>query len=217
MKFPVFTSFILFVLFTQFILRRSNRREQEADATFWDREREANAARKKPLDDLPFLHIPLEELPFGVLPEDPDIMTQEKTIRSLAATEDEEWSRIVNLTGISNTELKLRYGAANLERLIYYDQNYTSLVTALQAWGAALSEHGLYHEAETVWSYAISIGTDISGTYAGLIQLWRDHLFLPEETARERIAALRPTAESLQSLSRERILQLIDTSSTTTE
>ena len=35
---------------------------------------------------------------------------------------------IVNFTGISNTELKLRYGAPNIDLLTQYDQNYTLLV-----------------------------------------------------------------------------------------
>ena len=209
MKFPIFTSFIIFVLVTQFVLRRSNRREHEADDEFWERERLANSSRKKPMDDLSFISIPLEKLPFGAAEDDVEASAQEQVIRALSADENGEWSRIVNLTGISNTDLKLRYGAANLERLIYYDQNFTSLVTSLQAWGNALMRLGLYREAETVLSYAVSIGTDVTSTYSDLIELYSEHLGLSDAERHERIAALLPTAEALQSLSRDKVVSLI--------
>ena len=41
--------------------------------------------------------------------------------------------QIVNFTGISNTDLKLSFGAANLPTLSRFDQNYTLLARALHA------------------------------------------------------------------------------------
>lgn len=82
--------------------------------------------------------------------------------------------RILNLTGISNTELRLTYGTANLEPLTACDQNYTVLIRTLQKWGALLVSAGRTADAVTVLSYAISIGSDIAGTYTLLARLYKE-------------------------------------------
>ena len=54
---------------------------------------------------------------------------------------------IVNFTGLTNTELKLQYGAPNITLLTTYDQNYTLLVRTLQQWAQALYDGGFSKEA----------------------------------------------------------------------
>ncbi len=109
--------------------------------------------------------------------------------------------RILNLTGISNTELRLTYGTASLEPLTVCDQNFTVLIRTLQKWGALLVSSGNPEDAVTVLSYAVSIGSDIAGTYTLLARLYRDRGEL------SKIEALKSSAELLTTLMKPSILR----------
>lgn len=109
--------------------------------------------------------------------------------------------RILNLTGISNTELRLSYGTANLEPLTAYDQNYTILIRMLQKWGALLVSAGRAKDAVTVLSYAVSIGSDIAGTYTLLARLYK------EQDRLDKIEELKEHAAGLTTLMKPSILR----------
>ena len=159
---------------------------------FWDRERAADNTPRKDISGLDYLTIPLSTLPFHfesnvseevaatVTPvpfPDSQLETLSKEIRQeLTYTEKQilklSEKRIKNFTGLSNTDLKLIYGAANLPALSACDQNYTVLVRHLQKWGSLLVEAGCKEDAITVFSYAVSIGSDITATYIALANLY---------------------------------------------
>lgn len=211
MKFPALATVIFFCIWLHFTLSRVSDADAKKRKSFWDRESEANNVRKKSLDDLEYITIPLAELPFGLLPDVQAITDAEGTIKDLST------EKIVNLTGFTNTDLKLMYGTANITPLSAYDQNYTSLVTALQKWGSQLFLYGKYPEACTVLEFAVQTKSDITDTYKLLCELYQGKLGLSSEAAEEKIKALLPTALSLNSLSKSRILDTlssyVDTSS----
>ncbi len=109
--------------------------------------------------------------------------------------------RIINLTGISNTELRLTYGTANLDPLTAYDHNFTVLIRTLQKWGTLLASAGKREDAITVLSYAVSIGSDIAGTYATLGRLYKERGEL------SKIEELKTSAEALTTLMKPSILR----------
>ena len=121
----------------------------------------------------------------------------------------EEESKIVNLTGFTNTDLKLEYGVANITDLIQYDTNYSSLVTALQDCAKALYEAGKYVEAKQVLEFSVQTGSDIRESYRLLIDLYKSKLFLDKQTMELHVNALLPIAEGLRSLSKNAILSMI--------
>ena len=98
---------------------------------------------------------------------------------------------IVNFTGISNTDLKLMYGAPNIDLLSRYDQNYTILVRTLQSLSQALYEKGCPEEACQFLEFAISIRTDIASSYKLLSSIYL------QNGQPEKISALIPVAENL--------------------
>ena len=149
MKYPIFASFIVFCLWLLYEIRKHKKMESQAADSFWEKEAAANSTRRKSLDDLAYIHIPIDELPMDLLSDDPRIRELHETLRSLA-----ESGPIVNLTGISNTDLKLRYGAPNINLLTLYDQKYTTLARTLQDLGAALYEKEYYDQACTVLEFA---------------------------------------------------------------
>ena len=166
MNLPVLTSvLILVVCITFFNIRTTNQRKEKLDE-YWEKERKANFIRKKSLEDLEYISIPFASFPMQVATEDEIIQNCLKDLRSL------ENEKIVNFTGISNTDLKLTYGTANITALSQYDQNYTLFIRTLQEWGNRLHELGYDAESRTVLEYAINSRTDISSTYYLLASIY---------------------------------------------
>ena len=111
MKFPFLASFIVFLLILNHTLKRREKTDVSNERSFWAREREANSVRRKSLDHLNYIQIPLQQFPLNLLPEDSQAMECQQLIEELAS------QKIVNLTGFSNTDLKLEYGTANINVL----------------------------------------------------------------------------------------------------
>lgn len=197
MRFSFLASFIIFLIWLSFTLSRLRRREEKQQAQFWQRERQANSTRRKSLDGLCYITIPLSALPMETASSDPAILECLDTIQTLSA------QPIVNLTGYSNTDLKLMYGAPNITILTEYDQRYTLLARTLQKWASRLYELDYVQEAKTVLEFAVSTATDVSGTYKLLASIYL------KNGESEKIAGLRQTADSLRSLSKKTIVRIL--------
>lgn len=191
---PVF--FILFVLVVLWIgrgRRRSDRLSKEASEKFWEREQRANLTRKKDISNLDYIVVPVDTLPFPETGKE-EITDLQKLLLHLST------QKIVNFTGLTNTDLKLMYGAPNLNLLMEFDKNYLELVRSLYRYGKHLYELGLTEEAKTVLEYGLSIKTDVSANYTLLAEIYK------EENAKERIDFVISEAENLTSLTKKALL-----------
>lgn len=171
MKFPFFSSFILFIIVLRLFIIKGDKADEKAEADFWERERAANEVRRKSLDDLHYISIPFDrfpmEQPIGNTTEEKETLTDcRATLTSLAE------KKMVNFNGISNTDLKFSYGVANLPTLSEYDQNYTDLITCLQTFGKTLYTMDCLEEAKTVLEFSITTGSDIGDTFQTLAQIY---------------------------------------------
>lgn len=206
MSLKFLASLIIFIVFvyTIIIVAWSSRRQraiaEQKEQEFWDREKRANSVRKKSLDGLDYVKIPLDKLPMNMLPDNEKAREYEELITYLST------QPVVNLTGFTNTDLKLEYGTANITPLSQYDQNYTTLVRTLQQWAELLLKADLTAEAEIVLAYAISIGTDVSHTYYALAQIYASR------AEYERIAGLIRRAETLRSALSKSIVRTLQES-----
>ncbi len=197
MKFPFFASFIVFCIWLGYELHKHRNQEVQSMEDFWEKEAAANQTRRKSLDDLNYITIPLDTLPMNILCEDEQVKEYHETLRELAG------EPIVNLTGISNTDLKLTYGAPNITLLSAYDQRYTHLARTLQSLADVLYKNGYLQEACDVLIFAVSTHTDISASYKLLITLYQ------ELGQADKIPSLLPIAESLNSGMKNTILRMI--------
>lgn len=204
MIFPFLATFILIAILFNISSRRVSRKTEEREENFWKKELEANNVRKKSLDTLEYIHIPIDLLPFETAEDDEHLQTCENEVLAL---KDE---KIVNLTGISNTDLKLEYGTANITALSQYDQNYTALVCGLQKWGQALYDRGRYEDAEKVLEFAAKTRSDITATYRTLADLYRTKLGYSEDEIKKKIDGLIPIAKNLNALSKSSILKILE-------
>jgi hypothetical protein len=197
MLFPILTIFL--ILIVVFAIRRNivSQKEQEQKENFWQTEARAGKTRKQDISNLDYIKIPLENLPLHVQ-NDTILENCEQTLQELSE------KKILNLTGISNTDLKLTYGAANLTELSEYDQNFTTLARCLNSYGCRLAELNFTTEAVTVLEFAVSCKTDITTSYTTLSDLYL------KTGQPEKIRSLITTAASLNSLSRTTILEKLN-------
>lgn len=193
MIFPCLIAVLLLSLLFTYKIRSSDRRMRNATKEFWEKEQRANDTRRLPLDDLSFIEIPTECLPLEQT-DDETISVCQQCILRLA---DE---KIVNLSGITNTDLKLKYGAPNLDTLSRYDQNYTDLLRTLAQWGGALYDAGRYEDAKSVLEFGVACKTDIRKHYTLLAEIYK------KENAFAKIQDLISTAEDLTSMRRDSII-----------
>ncbi len=189
---------VVLIVFGWIGVKRSLATKQEkADIdSFWNREDKANSIRKQDISQLEYITIPLDLLPFKET-NDTKLSEYQDTIRSLSQY------KILNLTGISNTDLKLQYGAANLEALSLADQRFTTLARTLASWGVYLYDNGDTAGATTVLEFGIECRSDVSANYLTLAKIYKD-------SAPEKIHHLKSVAEELNSLTRSSIISGLD-------
>ena len=111
---------------------------------------------------------------------------------------------ILNLNGITNTDLKLHYGLANLDFLSECDENYTEMIRLLQDYGKRLFELSHHNDAETVLRYAVDSGSDICATYTLLADIYL------AENAVAKLSSLIETAKNLNSARKDTILEKLN-------
>ena len=168
MNFPIFASIILFTLWLGFAIRRTKNKTDISLDEFIKRESLSNQVRKKPLDDLIFITFEPDFLPLKIMEEDETAVDLQNMLRRLST------EKVVNLSGYSNTDLKLQYGTANLRTLSAYDQNYTLLARSLNRLAERYYNAGYIQETKTLLEFAVSTGTDVFGTYKILAEIYLD-------------------------------------------
>lgn len=161
MKLLTLTSVVLMGLIINNAIRRSNARSRKAHDEFWDRERESYRAPERSTEDLDFIRVP-ENLPIHISTDDPQIKEYQETLENLTKKD------IINLSGISNTDIRMSYGKNNMEELSKADQRYIVLCRSLNNLSAAYMEQEHMTEAEELLEYALSIGCDISSCWTNL-------------------------------------------------
>ena len=188
---------LIFMAVVTYKRMKANHINQAAERAFWDREDAANRTRKQDISHLDYVDFSGVTLPFALFKD--DLLQQcESQIQTLKE------KKILNLTGISNTDLKLKYGPANLTSLTQYDQNFTLLARTLNTWGQRLNELSHPKEAICVLAFAVSIGSDIRATWGLLAKLYADSGDLAK------IRDMKTTAATLNSLTKNSILATLN-------
>jgi hypothetical protein len=180
---------IIFALVLHNAIRKSGDAQQSAEDRFWRREQEANSTRRKDISNLDYLTIPLEKIPQNLHTD------AENTLVSLSSR------KMLNLTGRTNTDLKLEYGAANLEALSEFDENFTEFVRTVPVYAKELLDDGQTDAAQELFELAVSYRADASAIYTTLADLYR------QSGQDSRIQSLIDTVNSIDSISKNIILE----------
>ena len=176
MNFPIpvfFISSVVFVLFLAMKRGKQTRRQENTNEAFLERERQANATRKKDISNLNYLPYTADAL---LLDEDPD----EELSQYVKILKDLSGRKMLNLSMYSNTDLKLMYGPANLNELSECDNNYHQLSDTLLNYAERENTLQRYEAAISILEYAMSLRIDSSRIYLMLARLY-DEQNTPEK------------------------------------
>lgn len=196
-NFPIFTSVVVFSLVLNIVYHHSCNRNNRSHEELLKMESKANSTRKKDLNNLHYITIDEKNLPQIDINDEIIISCYKNIIRL-------KDFKIVNFTGITNTELKLEYGVANLPLLTEYDTNFTVLCRELNKLGSRLHTLGYSNEAIRTFEYAVELGSDISNTYKELGNLYID------EGCNYKIKDLIARSQSLNSISKDSITKYLE-------
>ena len=197
MKFPIFTSIILFVIIFQINLRRINKKEAQQEKEYWDRERAAFTAPRKDISGLNYIKMP-EHLPLDFPISDAKASELRTRLKNLSE------NRIINLYGMSNTDIRLTYGALNFETLSMADTRYLIFLRTLSELAEVYFNNGFISEARVILEYAISIDSDVKNTYVLLTKIYK----ASGET--EKAAELKHKAEAIKTMSRDGVVAALN-------
>lgn len=167
--FPIFGVFVVFLIWFNYERRKSDRLSKQTNEDFWRREVDANNIRKQPLDALDYITINDEILIHNLWNSQADDSTLSSLSDTLSNLKDK---RILNLTGMTTTDIKYAYGVANLNEVSSYDDNFTTYCRTIFAYGQRLVELGNKDAAICVLEAGIDSLTDISGNYKLLAELY---------------------------------------------
>ena len=159
--------FILFIIWVNVKTKRGTENNYKWDTAYCEKERKANFVRRKDISDLDYITISEEELPFSDTAEGEEKYRQDEVRRTLSC-------KSLNLSGMSNADIKLKYGTANFPELSMYDQNYILLIRNLGLWGSYLHKNceGQDSRAKIILERAVSLGSDIKDTYVSLTEIY---------------------------------------------
>ena len=178
MKFPFFASFVIFILILHHNMNRGRKSSEQQEAEYWKYELDANHIRKQNLDHLDFIVFQAEPFyPLSLLGSDfcGEFLSKYPEVKEiLSRFLYLENQKIVNLGCFSNTDLKYKYGVANLNLLTEYDSNFSELITLLQNYADLFLQAGFSGQALIILEYAISIGSDISKTYTSCAEIYQN-------------------------------------------
>lgn len=196
--------FIIILIVIQLYLKKVHVLAQNAQK-YWEREQKANSTRKQDISTLNYIKWD-DSLPAidnsltlaDILNNSPEALKAYNNIQTLKT------EPMLNLSEYSNTDLKLKYGVANLDTLTQYEDNYTSFIKSLSELGHILIEHKDISDATAFLEYAVRIGSDIRLTYTDLYSLYSE-----AENA-SKIRQLRQYASIIKSVNKDLIVSAIN-------
>lgn len=119
---------LIFIFVLLYHIRKNDQAQAQVEAEFWERERQANATRRQDLSNLSYINIPFEKIPQNLSSPAYEHLRQINE------------RKMINLSDLTNTEVKTLYGPANLELLTEYENNYFEYLHALEDYAKELLE-----------------------------------------------------------------------------
>ena len=197
MLFPILGIVLVGMIALALRYRYLNKKMDNDNEAFYERERKANATPKKDISNLTYIKVPLEKFPIGQI-EDDEIKVIEDKLVALSEKD------ILNLVGKTNTDLKEEYGVPNFDKMQEVGENFNELTVTLVEYGNELILRNMLDEAISVLEYGIAIKTDVSKNYTLLGDCYK------QKNQPRKIKVLREQAVRYDGIMRESIIRHLD-------
>ncbi len=165
MGFPILPFFLIFLIWLAFRLRSLDAKQKQQEDDFWAKERQANITPAKDISNLRYITIPLEKFPLNFT-DDEKVLEIEEELKELST------HRLLNLIGVTNTDLKLTYGVPNFETMSKIGDDFDRVCVLLNAYAKELMAAERIDDVITVLEFAVGVGSDISESYTMLAECY---------------------------------------------
>ncbi|SCZ80967.1 hypothetical protein [Pseudobutyrivibrio xylanivorans] len=166
MGFPLLPFILLFLVLLSIRLHHLNAKREQEEAEFWEKERQASITPAKDISNLRYITIPIEKFPLN-FSNDEEVIAIENELKELST------HKLLNLTRVTNTDLKLTYGGPNYETMSKIGDDYDRATVLLNKYAEALFEADRIDDVITVLEFAVGTGTDISESYTLLAKCYK--------------------------------------------
>lgn len=199
MGFPILPFFLLFLIWLTFRIKSLDAKQEKQQADFWSKERQANATPAKDISNLRYITIPINKFPLN-FSDDEKVIEIENELKELAS------HKLLNLSGMSNSDLKITYGLPNFETMSKIGEDFDRSCVLLNSYAKALVEANMTKDAQTVLEFAIGVGSDLSESYIMLADIYK------KSSQSEKLNFLREQISNSNMLLKNHILNKIDDS-----
>ncbi|MBR1445246.1 MAG: hypothetical protein IJ583_17130 [Firmicutes bacterium] len=180
-------AFFLLTLAVQIMVRRSNNGFEQMKKEFAEREMKANNTRIKGIDESLFVIPDTTGLPFREYEETEE---NKRIIKKQTAVSKKSAFKMIRFPEVmTNTDIKLNYGANNFDMLIMYEEHYNGYIRALLEWGEELIKMDMSDDAQMVLQNAVDFNSDLGKTYTLLAKIYY------EKNEREKLKDLASAAK----------------------
>lgn len=171
MGFPILPFFLIFLILLAFRLKKLDAKQEQQEADFWTKERQANITPAKDISNLRYITIPMEKFPLN-FSNDEKVIEIENELKELST------HKLLNLIGVTNTDLKLTYGVPNFETMSQIGEDFDRVCVLLNSYAHALMEAERVDDVITVLEFAVGVGSDISESYTMLADCYEQkHMY----------------------------------------
>ena len=204
MKIPVFGLVMIFVIWLSYELKKHSKEDAKVHKDFWERERKSGFIPKRSTSDIQYITITESILPNNRGEEDGELNVLCNRIMSFSD------KKIADLSSMTNTELKEKYGTANFTSLSEADNNFTAIVPILGRLCELLLDEGRLAEAEKTAVFCVESGIM---TYPVLYTLGNIYSMISEEDKLKNLISKAETHPSCQERTLEMLRSLTSASS----
>ena len=159
---------ILFTLVLNFFIARSKSKAVDYDAIS-EEERRANSSRRKEIPAELYIIPDLDKLPFNKFtgPGYEDAAAAAEAVNKKSSRPMIKFDK-----SMTNNEIKLMFGVANLEEVAVMEENYTDFIRAMIRWAEILFSRGEYIDAGAVLLETVRLKSDFSKSYTLLADVY---------------------------------------------
>ena len=161
----LFICFLIFCAWLNYEKNKSHKKQKRNSQKFWDREEKANHTRNKDICHRPMFSPAKSRIPMPASTDENVTYYQNRVCASLEQP-------MMDLSGYTNTDLKLAYGTGNFNTLSEYDRNFNDFLMNMTNLGKAYFSAGYFADAAAVYKLCIESGSCRHSDYKALAETY---------------------------------------------
>ena len=156
---------LVFCAWLAYEKNKHTRLQRAESKKFWQREEQANHTRNKDISQLEYFSVDSSTIPSNTYNSQQIELAKNQIFTDLE-------KKMIDLSGYSNTDLKLAYGVGNFSLLSTYDANYNTFLLHLSQLATAYRDEEYWDDAENCYHLCLKLGSQKISDYTGLAKTY---------------------------------------------